>query len=108
MAELGLIYTYAKSLSLGGGTLTTHSSIHHILLVLCISTFHFLSFSLLFLFYFYFPKHKKTKNISVISLCLLFSFLVSVCFTLYFRFGIQKIQKDFALFAVSFCSCFKI
>jgi hypothetical protein len=30
-----------------------------------------LSFSLLFLFCFYFPKHKKTKNISVISLCLL-------------------------------------
>jgi hypothetical protein len=29
---------------LGGGMLTTHSSIHHILLVLCISTFRFLSF----------------------------------------------------------------
>jgi hypothetical protein len=31
----------------------------------------FFYFSLLFLFYFCFPKHKKTKNISVISLCLL-------------------------------------
>jgi hypothetical protein len=38
---------------------------------LCISMFCFLSFSLLFLFYFYFPKHKKTKNISIVSLCLL-------------------------------------
>jgi hypothetical protein len=28
-------------------------------------------FYLLFLFYFSFPKHKKTKNISVVSLCLL-------------------------------------
>jgi hypothetical protein len=36
---------------------------------LCIHVF--LSFSLLFLFYFYFPKHKKTKNISVTSVCLL-------------------------------------
>jgi hypothetical protein len=55
----------------GGGTPTTHSSIHHILSVLCISMFCFLSFSLLLLFYFCFPKHKKTKNISVVSLCLL-------------------------------------
>jgi hypothetical protein len=38
----------------------------------------------------------------------LFSFLVLVCFIFYFRFGIQKIQKDFTLFAVSSCSCFKI
>jgi hypothetical protein len=30
-----------------------------------------------------------------------------VCSTFYFWFGIQKIQKDFALFVVSFCSCFK-
>jgi hypothetical protein len=32
------------------------------------------SFSFFFfvvLFYFYFPKHKKTKNISIVSLCLL-------------------------------------
>jgi hypothetical protein len=38
--------------------------------------------------YFYFPKHKKTKNISVVSLCLPFSFLVLVCFALHFRFDI--------------------
>jgi hypothetical protein len=31
-----------------------------------------------------------------------------VCFVLYFRFDIWKIQKYFALFAVSFHSCFKI
>jgi hypothetical protein len=36
-----------------------------------------------------------------------FIFLVLVCFTFYFRFGIQKIQKDFALFAISFCSFLK-
>jgi hypothetical protein len=56
---------------LGGGIPTSHSSIHYILSELCISMFHFISFSLLFLFCFYFPKHKKTKNISVVSLCLL-------------------------------------
>jgi hypothetical protein len=55
--------------------------------------------------YFYFPKHKKTKNISFVCL---FSFLALVCFTFYFRFDIRKIQKYFALFAVSFRSCFKI
>jgi hypothetical protein len=38
----------------------------------------------------------------------LFSSLVLVCFVSYFQFGIWKIQKDFALFAISFCSCFKI
>jgi hypothetical protein len=31
-----------------------------------------------------------------------------VCFIFYFQFDIWKIQKDFALFAVSFYSCFKI
>jgi hypothetical protein len=36
----------------------------------------------------YFPKHKKTKNISVVSLCLLFQLLALVCFTCYFRFDI--------------------
>jgi hypothetical protein len=54
---------------LGGGTSTIHSSIYHILLVLCIYMLRFLFF--LFVascFYFCFPKHKKAKNISVVSL----------------------------------------
>jgi hypothetical protein len=54
---------------------------------------------------------QNTKRLKIFLLFLfvcLFRFLVFVCFTFYFRFGIQKIQKDFALFAVSFCSCFKI
>jgi hypothetical protein len=55
--------------SLGGGTLTTHSSIHHILSVLCISMFRFLSLCCS-CSYFCFPKHKKTKNISIVSVCL--------------------------------------
>jgi hypothetical protein len=36
----------------------------------------------------YFPKHKKTKNISVISLCLPFQLLALACFTCYFRFDV--------------------
>jgi hypothetical protein len=55
---------------LGWGTPTIHSSTYHILSVLCISMFHFLSFLCCSCSYFYFPKHKKTKNISVVSLCL--------------------------------------
>jgi hypothetical protein len=50
---------------LGGGTPMIHSSTYHILSVLCISMFCFLYCSCS---YFYFPKHKKTKNISVVSL----------------------------------------
>ena len=55
-----------------GGRYTdiTHSSIYHILSVLCISMFRFfLSFCSLLL-YSCFSKHKKTKNISVVSLWL--------------------------------------
>jgi hypothetical protein len=40
--------------------------------------------------YFYFPKHKKTKNISVVSLCLPFSFLALVCLTSNFRLIFEK------------------
>jgi hypothetical protein len=98
MAELALISTWAKSLSLGGGMPTIHSSTYYIFLVLCISMFRFLFFDCSCSYY-YFPKHKKTKNISVVSLCLPFSFLALVCFTSYFRFDIRKIQKYFALFA---------
>jgi hypothetical protein len=38
--------------------------------------------------YFYFPKHKKTKNIFVVSLCLPFSFLALVFFVLHYWFDI--------------------
>jgi hypothetical protein len=67
--EILIMIIQAKSLSLGGGTPATHSSIHHILSVLCISMFRFL-FLRCSCSYFCFPKHKKTKNISVVSLCL--------------------------------------
>jgi hypothetical protein len=87
LVELGLISTYAKRLSLGGGTPTIYSSTYHILSVLCISIFRFLYCSCS---YFYFPKHKKTKNISVVSLCLPFKFLALVCFTCYFRLIFEK------------------
>ena len=55
-----------------GGRYTdiTLSFTYHILSLPCLSVFLFLSFSLLFMFYFCFPKHKNTKNISVVSLCL--------------------------------------
>jgi hypothetical protein len=55
----------------------------------------------------YFSKHKKTKNISVVSLCLLFQLLALVCFTCYFWFDVWKIQTYFASVAISFCSCFE-
>jgi hypothetical protein len=94
---------------LGGGTLMIHSSMHHILSILCISTFCFLSFSLSFLFLFLLSKTQKRPKIFPLFLFVcLFSFVVLVCFVFYFRVDIRKIQKDFALFAVSFCSCFKI
>jgi hypothetical protein len=71
LGPLGIDLHLGQKPKLGGGIPTSHSFIHHILSELCISIFCFLSFSLLFLFCFYFPKHKKTKNISVVSLCLL-------------------------------------
>jgi hypothetical protein len=37
-----------------------------------------------------------------------FQLLALVCFTCYFQFDIWKLQKYFALFAISFSSCFKI
>jgi hypothetical protein len=36
----------------------------------------------------YFSKHKKTKHISAVSLCLPFQLLALVCFTCYFQFDI--------------------
>jgi hypothetical protein len=56
---------------LGGGTLMIHSSTYHILSVLCISMFRFLFFVVLILIS-AFQNVKKTKNISVVSLCLPF------------------------------------
>jgi hypothetical protein len=70
ITRVGIDLHLGQKPMLGGGVPTTHSSIHHILSGLRIFMFRFLSFSLLFLFYFCFPKHKKTKNIYVISLCL--------------------------------------
>jgi hypothetical protein len=71
LGRVGIDLHLCQKPKLGGGIPTSHSFIHHILSVLCISMLHFLSFSLLFLFYFCFPKPKNTKNIFVISLCLL-------------------------------------
>jgi hypothetical protein len=56
---------------LGGGTPMIHSSTYHILSVLCISMFRFLFFVVLVLTS-TFQNTKKTKNISVVSLCLPF------------------------------------
>jgi hypothetical protein len=67
VGRVGIDLHLGKSLSLGGGTPTIHSSIYYILSVLCISMFRFLYYSCS---YFFFPKHKKTKNISVVSLYL--------------------------------------
>jgi hypothetical protein len=54
-----------------------------------------------------FQNTKRPKIFPLfLSICF-FSFLPLVSFTCYFRFGISKIQKYFALFAVSFHSCFK-
>jgi hypothetical protein len=64
--------------------------------------------SLVFLFLF--PLFQNTKRPKIFPLFLFvwfFSFLPLVCFTCYFRFAIWKIQKYFALFAISFCFCFK-
>jgi hypothetical protein len=55
-----------------------------------------------------FQNTKRPKIFPLFLFVFLFSFLVLFCFTFYLCFGIQKIQKDFALFAVSICSCFKI
>jgi hypothetical protein len=81
--------------------------IYHNLLVLCISMFRFLFFVVLILI----SAFQNTKSPKIFPLFLfvcLFSSLVLVCFISYFRFDIWKIQKYFALFAVSFCSYFKI
>jgi hypothetical protein len=55
-----------------------------------------------------FQNTKRPKIFPSFLFVCLFSFLALVCFVSYFWFGIWKIQKDFALFAISFCSYFKI
>jgi hypothetical protein len=55
-----------------------------------------------------FQNTKRPKIFLLFLFVCLCSFLAFVCFVSYFWFGIWKIQKDFALFAVFFCSCFKI
>jgi hypothetical protein len=55
-----------------------------------------------------FQNTKRPKIFLLFLFVCLFSSLSLVCFVSYFRFGIWKIQKDFALFAVYFYSCFKI
>jgi hypothetical protein len=75
---------------LGGGTPTIHSSTYHIFfgtLYIHVS----LSFLDCSCSYFYFPKHKKTKNISVVSLCLSFKF--SSFGLLYFLFSVCSLKN---------------
>jgi hypothetical protein len=55
-----------------------------------------------------FQNTKRPKIFPLFLFVCLFSSLALVCFGFYFWFDISKVQKDFALFAVSFCSCFKI
>jgi hypothetical protein len=55
-----------------------------------------------------FQNTKGPKIFPLFLFVFFFSSLALVCFVSYFLFDIRKIQKDFALFAVSFCSCFKI
>jgi cation transporter-like permease len=83
-----LIYT-----SYFAGTLYIHVSLSFFVVLVLISAFQ---------------NTKRPKIFPLFLFICLFSFLVSVCFTFYLWFGIQKFQKDFALVAISFCACFKI
>jgi hypothetical protein len=84
--RVGIDFHLGQKPKLGGGTLTIHSSIHNNLSVLCISMFRFLFFVVLVLIYAF--QNKRTKNISIVSLCLPLYFLALVCFISYFRFDI--------------------
>jgi hypothetical protein len=55
-----------------------------------------------------FQNTKRPKIFPLFLFVCLFSFLVLVCFVLYFRFEVWKIQKYFALFAISFVLVLKI
>jgi hypothetical protein len=72
---------------LGGGMPTIHSSIYHILSVLCISMFRFLFLVVLVLIS-TFQKTKRPKIFPLFLFVCLFSFLALVCFVFYFWFDI--------------------
>jgi hypothetical protein len=67
--RVGIDLHLGQKSKLGGGTPTMHSSTYYILSDLCLSMFRLLYCSSS---YFCFPKHKKTKNIYVVSFCLSF------------------------------------
>jgi hypothetical protein len=91
---------------LGGGVRRWFTHLH---IIFCRSyVYPYFTFSIVLVLIFTFPKHKKTKNISVVSPCLLFSLLPLVCFTCYFRFAIWKIQKYFAWLLFPFVLVSKI
>jgi hypothetical protein len=70
--RVGIDLHLGQKPKLGGGMPTIHSSTYHIFSVLCISMIRFLALLCFSCSYFHFPKHKKTNNISVVSLCLPF------------------------------------
>ena len=90
---------------LGGGTPMIRSSTHHILSDLCIFMFRFL-YCPRSCFHF-FQNTKRPKIFPLFLSIWFFSFLPLVCFICYFQFATWKIQKYFALFAISFWFCFK-
>jgi hypothetical protein len=80
----GIDLHLGKSPSLGGGTLTIHSSTYHILSVLCISMFHFLYCSCS---YFHFSNTQKDQK--YFRCFSLFTFLVCyLWFALLATFGL--------------------
>jgi hypothetical protein len=95
--QVGIDLHLGQKPKLGGGTPTIHSSIHHILSVLCISMFYFLYFLCCSCSYFStFQNTKRPKIFLLFLFVCLFSSLDLVCFVFYFRFGIRKIKKKIA------------
>jgi hypothetical protein len=91
---------------LGGGTPTIHSSIY---IIFCrYFVYQYFAFFVVLVLVSTFQNTKRPKIFPLFLFVCLFSFLALFCFTSYFQFDIWKIQKYFALFAVSFRSCFKI
>ena len=105
---MGLISTQAKSLSLGGRyTNITHSSIYHILLILCISMFCFLSFVVSC--FVLVSQNTKRPKIFLLFLFVTCFLLVSSFSLLGFYFKLHfKNPKTVCFAACFFCSCFKI
>jgi hypothetical protein len=77
---VGIDLHLGKSLSLGGGMPTTHSSIHHILSVLCISMFAFFLFLCCSCFISVFQNTKRPKIFLLFLFICFFSFLILICF----------------------------